>query len=181
MRWFCYALCFVGLNFLEIWAGANALEPRGEVDAVVVFGAAVWQRDRPSHALWDRVQTGVDVFMETGAEKLVMSGGPSQYRAHEADVMRRLALDQGILQSQIVLDRGGVNTWATVRNLDPEKRYVMVSNDFHLARIAFFADRLGVEVVGTVPAKYHFGRYAKNSYFVVREGLGLMAYRWLVF
>ena len=82
----------------------------------VVFGAAVWRDDIPSHALLDRTMSGINLFKDNKVECLIFSGGDSTYGSHEADVMKKVALQNNIPESAIFLDYFGNNTFATIQN-----------------------------------------------------------------
>ncbi|PID70253.1 hypothetical protein CSB37_02610 [bacterium DOLZORAL124_38_8] len=145
-------------------------------DCAVVFGAAVWKGNKPSHALYDRTKTALDLYKNHQVSCLVLSGGPSKYGTHEAEVMRQMAVKQGIPSSDIILDLNGLSTLETFKNLPKGKSFVFVSNDFHLARIKMFAWKFGLKDFDLQAAKYHAGRYGKEFYFIFRELGGLAAY-----
>lgn len=136
----------------------------------VVFGAAVWKDDQPSHALYDRIKAGVDLYREGAINCLILSGGASAYGSHEADVMKNISLDEEIPEEDLILDYEGVNTEATIRNL-PENidHFVFISNDFHLSRIALLATKLRVDSFETYASTYNEGRYNREKWFRFRE------------
>ncbi len=146
-------------------------------DCIVVFGAAVVDNDTPSHALYDRTMTGIKLYQQGYADHcIIFSGGRTAPRKiHEADMMRLIARKNGIPEDAIIRDYDGTNTKATITNLVPGKRYILVSNDFHLARIALFAHRAGLDFQ-THRATYHAGRYRKEPFFFFREVAALLYY-----
>lgn len=136
----------------------------------VVFGAAVWKDDQPSHALYDRIKAGIDLYDEGEINCLILSGGASTYGSHEADVMKNVAIDEEIPEEDLILDYEGINTEATIRNLPEDvDHFVFISNDFHLSRIALLATKLGVESFETSAATYNEGRYNREKWFRFRE------------
>lgn len=150
-------------------------ESAENADCAVVFGAAVWKGNIPSHALYDRIMTGVKLYKNKQVKCLVLSGGPSKYGDHEADVMEIIARQNEIPKSALEKDYNGINTQATIGNLDKERSYILVSNDFHLARISLFAWRDNLEF-SLQQATYHYNRYMKESYFFLREVVGIFWY-----
>lgn len=142
-----------------------------DADCVVAFGAAVWPGDTPSHALRDRTLAAAALAATMPRPCLVLSGGPSREvgRAHEVDVMHRLATDAGILPDAIITDHAGLTTRATIANLAPERRYVLVSNDFHLGRIALLASRHGLRARTHAAPYATAGRYGEEPYLLMRE------------
>jgi uncharacterized SAM-binding protein YcdF (DUF218 family) len=153
-----------------------------EADVVVVLGAAVWPGNRPSHALSDRVNTGIRLYKEGLVRKILFSGGPSDRPdiLHEVEVMRRMALDAGVPDEDIVLDPDGINTQETVnqtakiladRGWD---RVLAVSHFYHLPRIKMAYARAGIEVY-TVPAE-ETHVLLKLPYYLAREVAALWLY-----
>ncbi len=139
-------------------------------DCIVVFGAAVWPGNRPSHALADRMLTAIDLYKNNYSNHcLILSGGPSTPPLrHEVDVMRDIALASGIPADALVTDDAGVRTRETLAHLEPHRSYILVSNDFHLGRIRLLAHRYDLHA--TVHAStYRHGRYIKEPFFVARE------------
>ncbi|SRR6266581_6552754 len=131
---------------------------RRPADVTVVLGARVYADGRPSDALADRVRTACKLYNTGLTRKLLFSGGPGDGVIHETESMKRLAMQLGVKAEDIILDKGGVNTEATVRNtkamfakLRPS-RVLVVSHFYHLPRIKLAYQRAGLEVY-TVPAK----------------------------
>jgi uncharacterized SAM-binding protein YcdF (DUF218 family) len=137
-------------------------------EAIVVFGARVYEDGSASLALEDRVKHGVRLFHAGAAPRLVLSGA-----SDEVPAMVRLALRWGVPEEAIVADPEGVNTYATVANLKVH-RVVAVSHYYHLARIKLVARRLGIECA-TVPCPMT-RRLAKEPYFVARECAAFVSY-----
>ncbi len=140
----------------------------------VVFGAAVWKGNQPSNALSDRTQAAIDLYQKQQVSCLVLSGGASKYGAHEVAVMQRLAREAGIPNQDLYLDYEGNNTLGTLYNLPQKKSFVMVSNDFHLARINLMAKRLDVPEFYVHAAPYEYGRYNKDQQYYLREVAGTL-------
>jgi vancomycin permeability regulator SanA len=142
-------------------------------DMAVVFGARVYSDGRLSDALEDRVSTAVLLFRRGLVQQLVMSGGPGDGAVHEADAMRRRAVELGVPVSAITVDYNGFNTAATVQNTakgdaSQVRRIIAVSEFYHLPRIKLAYASAGVNVA-TVPARArHWARNwpAKN---ILRE------------
>jgi vancomycin permeability regulator SanA len=131
---------------------------RRPADVAVVLGARVYADGRPSDALADRVRTGCRLYQAGIAKKLLFSGGPGDGAIHEADAMKAMAMRLGVRAEDILLDRAGVNTQATVKNSLPifsqlqASRVIVVSHFYHLPRIKLAYEREGFNVF-TVPAR----------------------------
>lgn len=135
----------------------------GTADCAVVFGAAVWADGRPSHALADRTVAAVELYKNNQVDCLIVSGAD-----REPTVMAKIAHNLGVNDADVTRDAAGLNTLATLKNLDKSRSYVLVSNDFHLGRIRMIAARRGLDA-DVHAAPYRHGRYIKETYFTFRE------------
>ncbi|MBF0186907.1 MAG: YdcF family protein [Magnetococcales bacterium] len=169
--------CVVVL-IVSLFVGANYINTfNGKKECAVVYGAAVWQGDRPSHALTDRIMAGVDLYNNAQVSCLVLSGSQVPGRMHEVEMMKKIAMGKGIPESAIREDHNGINTLATLRNLPKGvDGFVMVSNDFHLARIRMLSKKVGLEGVALHAAPYRHTRYIKEPMFFFREVAAVIYY-----
>ncbi len=163
----------IDISFIFYHYNDKAIE---HADCAVVFGAAVWRDDIPSHALYDRTMEAAKLYNDGIVSCIIMSGGPSTYGAHEVSVMEKILLKNQIPQKALIKDLNGLNTLATLRALDKSKSYILVSNDFHLARIIVLAHRVKLKNFSTQESFYWHGRYKKEPYFLLREVIGVIYY-----
>ena len=174
------------LTLLHIFSfySHKTLETRG---CAVVFGAAVWPTHFgpvASHALSDRTLTAASLYKSGLVDCIVLSGADSIYGAHEVDIMTDLLIDADIPENIIELDRIGLDTRATIEHLDKSRSYVLISNDFHLARIGLFAQRRGLNDTGFSLHSASYisgGRYTKEPYFVFRDAVAFWYYFFTAF
>jgi len=159
----------------------GATDYRRVADAVVVFGAKALPDGTPSLLLADRVRTGVELLQQGYANRIIFSGGPGEGAVHETEAMRGLALQLGVPDSAITLDRYGLSTRETALNTVQLFRQhnihsvLAVSNFFHLPRIKMTYQQEGWQAF-TVPAKEHF--FSGTPWQLLREVAGLWAYYW---
>lgn len=146
---------------------------RRPADVVVVFGAKVYRDGSLSAIVEERVQTGCELYHRGLARHLVLSGGPGTGAVHETEGMRQRALALGVPDAALTLDRDGLDTDSTARNLvrlsrqSGWTRIMAVSQFFHLPRIKLAFHRRGTEVY-TVPARRLFW-FRALPYFMLRE------------
>ena len=132
---------------------------RRPADAAVIFGAQVYPSGLPSQTLADRIATGVELYRQGLAPRLIMSGGEGKEGFDEAAVMRDVAVAAGVDPAAIVVDSAGITTEATVANvaallnLGPgsSTRLIAVSQAYHLPRVQLAFAVTGIDVL-TVPA-----------------------------
>lgn len=147
---------------------------RRDANAVLVFGARAFADGSASDALGDRILTACELVREGKCELLILSGGPGDGAFHETDVMRRIAIEQGVDEGKIIVDREGLNTHASIVNaasISKEKgfaRLLAVSHFYHLPRVKMEASRAGLTVF-TVPADQRGQVLKKLPYFMARE------------
>ncbi|NUP07512.1 MAG: YdcF family protein [Polyangiaceae bacterium] len=179
------ALALVALPAAQMAGSAHARYER-PADAVVVLGARVYANGSPSLALADRVHTACDLMNRGLAPKLILSGGPGDGAFHETDTMRRMAIECGVPEDAIEIDRDGLSTRHTAQHVAslfargsvdhgrPKPRALVVSHDYHLARVRFAFDASGVSAL-TVPAA-ETRPLIGWPYFAAREIPGFWAY-----
>jgi vancomycin permeability regulator SanA len=144
-----------------------SLDDLPETEYGVVL-AAETINGRPSAVLRHRIERGVDLYLAGKVQTLVMSG-----RDPEPAIMREYAISLGVPEADILLDDGGIRTYATCYNslnLLGLEEAVFVTQPFHLPRTLFLCRALGIEASGV--AAYH-GRYWRGSWIAwnIRETL----------
>ncbi|MEI6235878.1 MAG: YdcF family protein [Planctomycetota bacterium] len=175
------AVCLAGFPLAQIFFFGKTDYSR-PADAAIVFGARAYADGRASQALADRVQTACDLYKRGWVKTLIFSGGPGDGEIHETDVMRSLALQWGVRSEDIILDREGINTRATLANarnllagsVGPHRRILAVSHFYHLPRIKLESQRLGLEL-RTVPAHESY-MLTKMPLLIGREVAALWKY-----
>lgn len=145
-----------------------------EADCAVVFGARVWDDGTPSLALADRVDEGIRLYQKGLVKKLVMSGAiDGRNGFSEPEVMKKRAVEAGVLATDVLLDEAGVDTSSTVRNTaalmqrEGFSKALAVSHYYHEPRVKMLFSRARVRVY-TVPAKMT-RRLLKEPLFIARE------------
>ncbi len=168
-------LCLIGFPLAQIFLFGKTDYSR-QADVAIVFGARVYADGSPSTALYDRVRTACDLQRRGLVKKLIFSGGPGDGAFHETDVMRTLAIQAGVPEEDIFLDREGLNTRATLENARAfgAERMLAVSHFYHLPRIKLESQRLGLEI-RTVPAQESY-TLTKMPLLIGREIAALWMY-----
>ncbi|MBW8034261.1 MAG: YdcF family protein [Planctomycetes bacterium] len=176
---FTLGLCMLSFPLGQMFCFGKT-DYRREADAVVVFGARAYADGTMSQALADRTRTGCEFYLDGLADKIIFSGGPGDSDVHETEAMKRAALEMGIPEDAIILDKEGLNSQMTVENthrLFDElscRRVLAVSHFYHLPRIKMTYQRQQCEIF-TVPAKETRILIAMPKY-VLREIAALWVY-----
>ena len=98
------------------WLGSTlAVQPAVDGDcAVLVLGYPSRPDGAPDPTQRLRVAAGVAAYRRNRCERLVISGGAAHNASVEADVMARLAGEQGVPEAAIAIERRAQNTWQNV-------------------------------------------------------------------
>lgn len=124
--------------------------PSGKYDCIVVFGAKV--RDGvPSDMLEDRLETGIDLYFAGIAPKILMSGDGEHDDYDEVSVMVQYAIDAGIPREDILEDPYGLSTYDSIvraKKVFKMRSIVAVTQEYHLSRAIYIADKNGIRVCG---------------------------------
>ena len=177
---FTLIACAVGFPLAQILL-FGVTDYRRQADVIVVLGAKAFPDGSCSLALSDRVRTACLLYHQGLAPRLIMSGGPVAGDMTEPEAMRRLAVSLGVPNAAILLDAGGRNTHATVRDTTEifaryqMRRVLVVSHFFHLPRIKMAYQRAGWNVY-TVPVYQPELPRRQLPFLVTREVAGLWTY-----
>ena len=178
------ALLALGMTLfcaLEIVIAANGqTKINGEPEIMVIFGCKVMPWG-PSILLQDRLDTALDYLEEHPDMTIVVTGSQGNDEPiSEARCMRDYLTERGVDAEQIIMEDMSHNTAANVRHtkalLDSmgyhilEEEYLLVSNDFHLARIKMLWDDYGTVSTLAAPCT-HFPSRVKMFF---REPLALV-------
>lgn len=155
-------------------------EPSGEIDAVLVPGAALRNGgDSLSDALRWRMDTAIDLLKQRKAHFLVVSGG-GEGDWNEARAMARYAIEAGIPESAILIEDQAATTRETgvyasrLMRRHGLSNALVVSQWYHVPRVRIALEQEGISAQGK--AAKHPNFLNNEPYFVLREALALYAY-----
>lgn len=158
-------------DHIFIQLGASPI-PR---DCILVLGAGLESDGTPCRVLRDRLDTAADVYRSGVAPVLVVSGDKHEGHDEPEAMMEYLRDEQGIPETDIIMDPEGFSTWDSVRNVKAMgyQRIVAVTQRYHLYRTIRAASRMGMECVGVDAVKD--GRNG-TGWMLCREVLARAAY-----
>ena len=120
------------------------------VDCILVLGAGLREDGTPGGVLYDRVQTAYAVYESSEGHVLLMSGDQTGSYDEPAS-MAAAAIAMGADDSDVLQDKKGYSTYQSLRRLKEMQgahRIVIVTQQYHLYRAMFMAERLGLDAVG---------------------------------
>ncbi|MCI9616893.1 MAG: DUF218 domain-containing protein [Eubacterium sp.] len=143
-----------------------------EADCIVVLGAGIRDDGSPTWMLEDRIKIGDKLYQNHAADKIIMSGDHGRENHDEVNTMKKYAINEGIPSEDIFMDHAGFETYDSLyraRDIFGAKKVIIVTQEYHLYRALYIADRLGLEARG-VTADLRF--YSKKmAYWKFREYL----------
>ena len=157
-------LIILGINFYvknstkaQILGREDALKLE-DIDCIVVMGAGVWG-ENPSPMLEDRLKQAIELYKAGVAPKIIMSGDHGTKEYDEVNVMKDYAIEQGVPSEDIFMDHAGFSSYETVyrvRDIFEADKVVFVTQEYHLYRVLYIANALGVDAygVGSDPRQY---------------------------
>lgn len=140
-----------------------------EADAVIVLGAYVFPDGKLSDMLADRVKVGLELYRKGKAPKIIVSGDHGRVEYDEVNSMRKYLQDNGVKREDIFMDHAGFNTYDSLyraRDIFLVKKAIIVTQEFHLIRALYIADKLGLEAYGV---KSDVRTYPGIAYNYTRE------------
>lgn len=161
-------LCILGISTpvvinaaVTLTTADQIIEPQDaakiqDVDCILVLGCYVHSDGNPSDMLHDRLQRGVELYELGAAPKLLMSGDHGRTNYDEVAAMKQFAINAGIPSEHIFMDHAGFSTYESIyraKKIFGAKKILIVTQEYHLYRALYIADRLGVEAYG-VSADY---------------------------
>lgn len=158
----------------DIYSTTDA--PSGQV--AIVYGAAVYNNERLSTVLRDRMDTAIDLYHSGQVQKILVSGDNRTLAYNEPGAMMAYAIERGVPAADIQPDYAGLRTYDTcyrAREIFQVESAVLITQDFHLPRALFTCNALGIEVIG-VTADRHTYRAAR--WFETRETAATLVALW---
>lgn len=150
--------CFVvGVNAYVIDKGDETIitseesEKLEDVDCIIVLGCFVKEDGTPGNILADRLKTAVKLYKNGVAPKIIMSGDHSSEEYNEVASMKNYAVDAGVLSEDVFMDHAGFSTYETMyraKEVFNAKKVVIVTQEYHLYRSVYIAEKLGMEAYG---------------------------------
>ncbi len=169
-RIFSFLLCLALVGLAGVWVinrtvvkstedrilTAQEAAELTDVDCILVLGCLVKDNGVPSDMLHDRLRRGVELYDLGASNKLLMSGDHGRDGYDEVDAMKRYAVDAGVESADVFMDHAGFSTYESLyraRDVFCAKKVIIVTQEYHLYRALYIAEKLGLEAYG-VSADY---------------------------
>ena len=151
-------------------------------DAILVLGAAQYN-GRPSPVFQARLDHALDLYDQGYASRLIVTGGVGTGDTlSEGEVGRRYAIERGVPDSAIMVDREGATSSESVTAAAALMRgrgmnsALLVSDSYHMLRLELLARRAGIRAFRAPAPSGPIDRAARtHRRYVLRESLLLPA------
>jgi vancomycin permeability regulator SanA len=131
-----------------------------DADCILVLGAGVYGDDKPSLMLRDRLDKGIELYDLAASDRLLMTGDHGRVNYDEVNVMKQYAINEGIPSQNIFMDHAGFSTYESMyraRDIFQAKKVVIVTQEYHLYRALYIAEKLGLEAWGVATDSREYG------------------------
>jgi uncharacterized SAM-binding protein YcdF (DUF218 family) len=139
-----WAVSLLGVIF---WEHRDMARP---ASAIVVLGAAQYA-GKPSPVLRARLDHAIDLWRRKLAPRIIFTGGfGDRDTTSEAAVGQRYAIDHGVPPRVIMIENAGRSTTESLGQVarlmegEPTREVILVSDPFHMLRLAILARRFGL-------------------------------------
>ena len=120
------------------------------IDCILILGAKIWN-DEPSPMLNDRLEVGINLYKNGVAPKIIMSGDHHLPDYDEVNVMKEIAINEGVPSEDVFMDHAGFSTYDSIyraKEIFKAKNIIIVTQEYHLYRALYIAESLGLNAYG---------------------------------
>lgn len=155
---------FLGINHYVEQMGAKYIYSVQDVpgaEAVLILGAYVLPDGTLSIMLKDRVTTGYELYKNSKAPKIIVSGDHGRQDYDEVNTMKDYIKSKGVTGEDIFMDHAGFSTYESLyraRDIFQVKQVIIVTQRYHLLRAVFVARELGLEAYGVAADNHDYGQ-----------------------
>lgn len=117
----------------------------------LILGARVYNNVTASRILQDRLRVGAQLYTAGKVSKIIVSGDHGRTTYDEVNTMRKYLTDAGVPKKDIFMDHAGFDTYDSVyrsKAIFGVDSLIIVSQQFHLPRALYIADKRGIDAVG---------------------------------
>ena len=142
-----------------------------DADCIIVLGAGIVDAETPSPMLKDRLDTGILLYKNNVAPKILLTGDNGTEEHNEIHVMLNYVKKAGVPEEDIFCDHAGFSTYDSMyraKSIFEVERAVVVTQTYHEYRALYVAEKLGLEAKGVASDQE---KYSGQSVRELREVL----------
>ena len=147
---------------------------RKDLDCIIILGAGLRFDGTPSLMLEDRLKMGLVVASLREDLPIIVSGDHGEDGYNEVGAMKTYLIENGIASNRIFMDHAGFSTYDSMYRLSKVfevKKAVVITQQFHLYRALYIANKLGIEAYGVSATLryYSIQPYNEQREFLARN------------
>ena len=100
---------------------------------------------------YKRIRAAADLYRAGKIRRIIVSGDNSRTDYNETGDMKRELVAEGVAPEDVLMDYAGFRTLDSVvraRNLYSASEFTVISQEFHVERAVYLADRHGIDAIG---------------------------------
>lgn len=121
------------------------------IETAVVFGGGMLDADTMTDMQEDRVRRAAELYKAGKAQRILFTGDDGGNKYDEVHAMEALAIDLGVSKNSIDIDHHGYRTYEScyrLANVYRIEEMIAVSQSFHLPRIRYICEKMGIRTIG---------------------------------
>ena len=129
-----------------------------DIDCIIVMGAGI-RGNKPTFMLEDRLLESINLYKNSAAKKILMTGDHGNVNYDEVNVMKKFAIDRGVPSEDIFMDHAGFSSYDSMyraKSVFNVKKAIIVTQKYHLYRTLYIANKFNIKAYGVAanPRKY---------------------------
>jgi len=144
----------------------------------LVLGTSRYVQHHQHNLYFDyRINAACELYFAKKVSYILVSGDNRSAHYNEPKDMQKALMERGVPKEAIILDYAGIHTLDSVircKKVFGQERCIIVSQEFHVARALFIANRSQMSCMGyvakDVPLKYDYKTHARE-YFACAKAI----------
>ncbi|MBR3785835.1 MAG: YdcF family protein [Firmicutes bacterium] len=120
-------------------------------DCIMILGAGIIDAETPSPMLKDRLDTGILLYQNGVAPKILLTGDNGTEEHNEIHVMLNYVKNAGVPESDIFCDHAGFSTYDSMyraKSIFEVESCIVVTQTYHEYRALYIAEKLNLTAKG---------------------------------
>jgi vancomycin permeability regulator SanA len=129
-------------------------------DCILVLGAGIIDAETPSPMLKDRLDTGILLYRNGVAPKILLTGDNGTEEHNEIHVMLNYVKNEGVPEKDIFCDHAGFSTYDSMyraKSIFEVENCIVVTQTYHEYRALYIAEKLGLTARGIAADQERYG------------------------
>ena len=129
-------------------------------DCILILGAGIIDAETPSPMLKDRLDTGILLYENGVAPKILLTGDNGTEEHNEIHVMLHYVKNAGVPEKDIFCDHAGFSTYDSMyraKSIFEVESAIVVTQTYHEYRALYIAEKLGLAARGIAADQERYG------------------------